>query len=172
VLLYLVNAAESPTGAVYVAAEMDLLTWIGKPVLVLLNQLGTPRPPADEAADLQAWRDHLTRWPLVADVLPLDAFARCWVHERTLLQAVQAALHGPQAQRMAELEAAWLAQREATFKESMRVLANSLGRCARPGSRSPKRRAWPTGCASSATRSPVAAKSFDPKPWRSKSWPR
>jgi hypothetical protein len=130
VLLYLVNAAESPTGAVYVAAEMDLLTWIGKPVLVLLNQLGTPRPPADEAADLQAWRDHLTRWPLVADVLPLDAFARCWVHERTLLQAVQAALHGPQAQTMAELEAAWLAQREATFEESMRVLANSLGRCA------------------------------------------
>ena len=130
VLLYLVNAAESPAAAVYVAAEMDVLTWIGKPVLVLLNQLGTPRPSPDEAADQQAWRDHLARWPLVADVLPLDAFARCWVHERTLLQAVQAALPEPQAAAMGELTAAWLAQREATFVESMRLLADSLAKAA------------------------------------------
>lgn len=130
VLLYLVNAAESPAAAVYVAAEMELLAWIGKPVLVLLNQLGAPRPAADEAAEQQAWAQHLARWPLVAGVLPLDAFARCWVHERTLLQAVQAALPGPQASTMAELAAAWLAQREASFEESMRLLAHSLARCA------------------------------------------
>lgn len=130
VLLYLVNATESPAAAVYVAAEMDLLGWIGKPVLVLLNQLGPPRPAADEAADLQAWREHLARWPLVAGVLPLDAFARCWVHERTLLQAVQGALQGAPAQTMADLSAAWLAQREATFEESMRLLAHSLAQCA------------------------------------------
>ena len=42
-LLYLVNAAEAPAASGYVAAEMELLDWVGKPVLVLLNQLGPPR---------------------------------------------------------------------------------------------------------------------------------
>ena len=65
VVLYLVNAAESPAAAGYVAPEMDLLAWVGKPVLVLLNQLGEPRGPEAEAADVQAWREHLARWPQV-----------------------------------------------------------------------------------------------------------
>lgn len=131
VLLYLVNAAESPAAAAYVAAEMELLAWTAKPVLVLLNQLGAPRPAAEEASDEQAWREHLARWPLVKAVLPLDAFARCWVHELTLLQAVQAAVQGAdETAAMAELCAAWLAQREATFDAAMRLLAHSLARCA------------------------------------------
>ena len=130
VVLYLVNAAESPAAATYVAAEMDVLAWVGKPVLVLLNQLGAPRPTAEEAADQQAWGEHLARWPLVAGVLPLDAFARCWVHEHTLLQAVQDTLQGDQAALMAALAAAWLAQRETTFDEAMRLLSTSLAHCA------------------------------------------
>jgi hypothetical protein len=40
VLLYLVNASEPPAATGYVDAEMELLDWVGKPVLVLLNQLG------------------------------------------------------------------------------------------------------------------------------------
>jgi hypothetical protein len=134
VLLYLVNAAESPAAAVYVAAEMDVLTWIGKPVLVLLNQLGTPRPSPDEAADQQAWRDHLARWPLVADVLPLDAFARCWVHERTLLQAVQAALPEPQAAAMGELTAALAGP----ARSHLRRIDAPAGRQPGEGGRSPR----------------------------------
>ena len=42
-VLYLVNAAEAPAAAGYVAPEMELLGWVGKPVIVLLNQLGAPR---------------------------------------------------------------------------------------------------------------------------------
>ena len=76
VLLYLVNAAEPPAAAGYVAAEMEMLAWVDKPVLVLLNQIGAPQAPAAEAAERQAWVDHLARWPLVRGVLPLDAFAR------------------------------------------------------------------------------------------------
>ena len=44
-VLYLVNAAEKPADAGYVGPEMQVLTLIGKPVLVLLNQMGPPRPP-------------------------------------------------------------------------------------------------------------------------------
>ena len=130
VLLYLVNAAESPAAAGYVAPEMELLAWVGKPVLVLLNQLGAPRAAAEEAADIEAWRTHLARWPGVRDVLPLDAFARCWVHELTLLRAVQAVLDGERAAACARLAAAWQAQREATFGAAMQGLADSLARAA------------------------------------------
>jgi hypothetical protein len=126
VVLYLVNAAESPRAAGYVAPEMDLLAWVGKPVLVLLNQLGAPRAAAQEAAEVEAWRTHLAQWPLVQAVLPLDAFARCWVHEATLLQAVQAVLQGERAEAMARLAAAWRARRQQTFEAAMQVLAASL----------------------------------------------
>jgi hypothetical protein len=137
VLLYLVNAAEPPAAAGYVAPEMELLDWVGKPVLVLLNQLGAPRAAAEEAAEVEAWRAHLSRWPQVRAVLPLDAFARCWVHELTLMQAAQAALadsgRADAAATMARLAAAWQAEREAVFSASMQTLAHSLARsaCAR-----------------------------------------
>ncbi|MCU0966991.1 MAG: GTPase domain-containing protein [Burkholderiaceae bacterium] len=130
VVLYLVNAAESPQAAGYVAPEMDLLAWVGKPVLVLLNQLGAPRAAAEEAAEVDAWRSHLVHWPLVQAVLPLDAFARCWVHEATLLQAVQVVLQGERAEAMARLTAAWGARRQQTFEAAMQVLAASLARTA------------------------------------------
>jgi hypothetical protein len=126
VLLYLVNAAEPPAAAGYVAAEMELLSWVGKPVLVLLNQLGPPREAAAEAAERQAWSDHLQRWPLVRQVLPLDAFARCWVQEGRLWQAVQAALPPERQAAMATLQAAWVQQREAVFDASMQALAAGL----------------------------------------------
>ena len=37
VILYLVNASESPEAVPYVKAEMDILAWVNKPVIVLLN---------------------------------------------------------------------------------------------------------------------------------------
>ncbi len=125
-LLYLVYAAESPTGAGYVAAEMELLAWVGKPVLVLLNQLGPPRPAAIEAAELQTWVEHLRTWPLVRAVLPLDAFARCWVQEEALWRAVRSALPPDRQQPMDRLHAAWARQRLQVFDASMQALARSL----------------------------------------------
>ena len=130
VVLYLVNAAESPAAAGYVAPEMELLAWIGKPVLVLLNQLGAPRPAADEAAEVECWRAHLAGQPLVRGVLPMDAFARCWVQELTLLHAVEAALEGDARVAMARLRHAWAAQREAQFVDAMALVAASLARIA------------------------------------------
>ncbi|MFP5399827.1 MAG: DUF3482 domain-containing protein [Gammaproteobacteria bacterium] len=130
VVLYLVNAAEAPEAAGYVAPEMQLLEWIGKPVLVLLNQLGAPRDAAHEAAEVQRWRRHLQGRPLVRQVLPLDAFARCWVQEGVLLTAVEAALDGAPRAAMARLRAAWLARRRATFELSVQALAASLAQVA------------------------------------------
>jgi hypothetical protein len=129
VVLYLVNVAESPEAAGYVDPEMELLAWMGKPVLVLLNQLGTPRPAAEEAADLTRWRSHLARYPQVADLLPMDAFARCWVQEAALLQAVATVVSAPaQRQAMQQLQAAWARQRLGTFERAVGALALTLAR--------------------------------------------
>jgi len=130
VMLYLVNAAESPEAAGYVAPEMELLGWIDKPVIVLLNQLGAPRASGLEAAEVERWRRHLAPHAQVRAVLPLDAFARCWVQEGTLLQAVEAALDGAPRALMGRLRAAWQAQRLQTFDAAMASIAASLARLA------------------------------------------
>ena len=114
----------------YVASEMELLGWLGKPVLVLLNQLGAPRAPRDEAAEQQAWTAHVTPFAHVRGVLAMDAFARCWVHEMTLLDAVQRLLDGEQAAAMARLASAWTARRQGSFAASTQVLGESVARIA------------------------------------------
>lgn len=59
VVLYLVNSSEHPRDAGYLPAEMRILEWLGKPVVVLLNQLGPPRPAQEEQQEQTAWKQHL-----------------------------------------------------------------------------------------------------------------
>jgi hypothetical protein len=126
VVLYLVSAAEEPAAAAYVASEMALLDWVGKPVVVLLNQMGVPREAAVEQAEVQRWRDHLAPFARVARVLPLDAFARCWVQELVLFDALESCLQGERRALMQRLGDAWRAQRLALFDASVEVLAQGL----------------------------------------------
>ena len=123
VVLYLVNSAENPGDAGYLAAEMKILQWLGKPVVVLLNQTGPPRPAALEHAELSRWSHHLADYPVVRDVLALDAFARCWVHERVFYEAVGKLIAAPKAAGYARLLAAWEANNEARYHEAMRLTA-------------------------------------------------
>ena len=127
-VLYLVNAAEPDAG--YLEPELQLLQWLGKPVLVLLNQLGAPREPAVEAAELSVWRERMKLHGVVRDVLPLDAFARCWVQEAALWHAVRRALPREQAAAMQRLTLAWTKEREAVFDAAMHALAQSLAHIA------------------------------------------
>ena len=130
VVLYLVNASESPADAGYVPAELTILEWIGKPVVVLLNQTGRPRAARDEAAEIARWRDALGARALIRSVLSLDAFARCWVQEGTLLAEVAQAL--PEAKRagFARLAAAWRLTREAQFDTAMAAIAQPIAQAA------------------------------------------
>ncbi|MCB9898635.1 MAG: DUF3482 domain-containing protein [Planctomycetes bacterium] len=121
VVIYLVSAAEHPDDAGYVALELDLLGWLGKPVVVLLNQTG---PAGDDRPELlDAWTAHVTRWDSVRSVLPLDAFARCWVQEGTFLEHVRDAL--PEARRplMQRFVDAWNARNLEAFGEAVDALA-------------------------------------------------
>jgi len=87
-VLYLVNASEAPQDASYVAPELKVLDLLDKPTIVLLNQIGKPRTPAEEAAEVERWWAHCADHSSVRAVLALDAFARCWVQEGTLLDAL------------------------------------------------------------------------------------
>ena len=129
VLLYVVSAAETPEAAGYVAPEMELLAWTGKPVVVLLNQLGQPGGSAD--ADVLRWRRHIGALAPRATVLSFDAFARCWVQEVVLLEAIAGALAAtPQRAAMKRLIAAWRSARLADFEAAMAILADSIVRVA------------------------------------------
>lgn len=125
-VLYLVNAAESPQDTGYLDAEMRILRWLGKPVLVLLNQMGPPKPAAQEVEEAQQWAQALQRYPHVKDILPLDAFARCWVHESVLLAAIQDHLAPGLQPSFAALRHTWEARNRQRFEASMTVLANFL----------------------------------------------
>ena len=133
VVLYLVNAAEPPRDAGYVAAEIQVLRWIGRPVLALLNQVGPPRPRAEEAAEQQLWREHMLSHGLSCDVLTLDAFARCWVQEGTLLDAVATRLPAGKRSGFSRLQAQWTARNIERFDTCMRVLSEQVAAAAHDG---------------------------------------
>jgi hypothetical protein len=130
VVLYLVNASEAPADAGYLAPELEVLAWIGRPVVVLLNQTGKPRPRADEAIDEGRWRTALAAYPFVREVLALDAFARCWVQERVLLETLAAVVGTDQRAACERLLAAWQARRDRQFEQAMAALAAPIAHAA------------------------------------------
>ena len=139
VVLYLVNAAEDPAVAGYVDPEMRILGWIGKPVLVLLNQLGPPRPAQGEAADVAAWTRHLASHAIVRGVLAFDAFARCWVQEDALFDRIGTVIEAGSASSYARLGAAWRTRNRLVFEQSMAVLARQLATTALDCEQAPSR---------------------------------
>lgn len=130
VVLYLVNAAELPDTAPYVSAEIRILSWIGKPVIVLLNQMGEPKAPELEQADVDRWKDAMASYPIVHSVLPMDAFARCWVQEYALFDAVAKALPEELQATMESLREVWSRQRRAAYNASILALTNYLEKLA------------------------------------------
>ena len=126
VVLYLVNSSEHPRDAGYLPAEMKILEWLGKPVVVLLNQVGPPRPAADELAEQASWKQHLAQYPIVRDVLALDAFARCWVHERVFYEAVGKLLEPASQEGYARLFAVWEANNADRFRQAMDITTLQL----------------------------------------------
>jgi GTPase Era involved in 16S rRNA processing len=130
VVLYLVNASEMPADAGYLAPELRVLEWIAKPVIVLLNQTGEPRPREEEQADEARWRAAFGARPMVRAVVTLDAFARCWVQEIILFDLIGAALPEERQASYRRLIASWQAKRVAQFDDAMETLAEPIAQAA------------------------------------------
>jgi hypothetical protein len=125
VVLYLVNAAEEPHDAGYVPLELELLSWVERPVVLLLNQIGTG---GSEAGD--RWREYVEDWPVVRDVLPLDAFTRCWVEEDRLFTRIAALLEGEKRGAMETLAAAWSRRNLVVYEASIERMTSYLAAAA------------------------------------------
>ena len=129
VVLYLINASENPADITYLDAELKVLDLIGKPVVVLLNQVGDLKSPELADAELQRWKARVAIAKCVKNVLFLDAFTRCWVQEVRLLEAVAVALPGRQGE-FTRLNAAWHQRNQLRFQGAMNLLAQRLCRAA------------------------------------------
>lgn len=126
VVLYLVNAAEPPEAAGYIGPEMEILTWVGKPVVVLLNQTGPAGGSLFDATELDAWRGHLKQFEIVRAVLTLDAFARCWVQEDTLMEALTPLMEGSKIPTFQHVKRAWAERNVDVFRDSVRLISEQL----------------------------------------------
>ncbi|QJE00141.1 GTPase domain-containing protein [Massilia forsythiae] len=131
VVLYLVNSSEDPRDAGYLAAEMRILEWLNKPVVVLLNQLGPPRPDNLEQGEQARWKQHLSQYGIVRDVLALDAFARCWVHEDVFYDRVGKLVEPSKQAGYARLLAGWQAENLRRFDAALALSAQLLAAAAR-----------------------------------------
>jgi len=132
-VLYLVNASEDPQAAGYVAAELEILEWIARPVVVLLNQTGTPGDAESRARDEATWRAGLASHSCVRDVLSLDAFTRCWVQEGALLERIRDALPAEQRDLADALLAHWCEVNLAALRRSIEAMAELVGGAAADG---------------------------------------
>lgn len=126
VVLYLINASEPLQEGHFVDQEMEILSWLNKPVLILLNQTGVPRLPEEELAELKIWADHLRQFSIVKGVLNLDAFTRCWVQEDQLMSHVEEVVPEGKKAAFTKLKKEWHKRNEETFSRSMEILAHQL----------------------------------------------
>ncbi len=124
-LLYQVNAAEDPEFATQVEAELAMLAWLDKPVILLLNQLPPHSRKAERDALEQRWRERFGKAPVRA-VMALDAHERSWIDEVRLLAAVGEQLEEPQRDAMARLIPAWQAQALDRFRHSIDAVTELL----------------------------------------------
>lgn len=123
VVLYLVDASQSPSSVGYVDLEIEVIEWIGKPVLVFLNQAGQ-RDPERERLNEMEWRAHLSRFEIVKNVDTLDAFTRCWTEEHHILEKAVEILEGGKKKSAKILRDAWVERNLETFDKAVEGIAD------------------------------------------------
>ena len=131
VVLYLVNAAEDPASAGYVEVEMQILGWIGKPVLLLLNQIGPPRGRGGRRGG--GSRVARSIWPPIRGCearwgWTLSRAAGC--RKTELLGAVREVLAADKREAFDRLQGAWRRRNLELFDAAMRALAAQLAAAA------------------------------------------
>ncbi len=138
VVLYLVDASQPPQEAAYVEMEMEILSWIGKPVMLLLNQTGAPRAAMVEEMDEAQWRLHLEKFTVVKGALSLDAFARCWVQESELLDNLAPLVPAEKKETYSILRQAWRDKNLTVHRAAVQVLAKQLADSAFDSAQAPE----------------------------------
>jgi|JI10StandDraft_1071094.scaffolds.fasta_scaffold13443_2 hypothetical protein len=126
VILYPVNLQERPFEAVYVAPELQVLAWVGKPVLAILNQGAGPLGEAPHAERAMEWRNHLSGFPVISGITNLDAYTRCWVQEVSLFNQIGQVLPEKERDGYLKLAAALGKTYADRFDESVAAITDYL----------------------------------------------
>ena len=126
VVLYLVNATEDAEAAGYVGAEMEVLNWIGKPVILVLNQTGEDIDRQATEQEEASWRRQVERFDIVRNIISLDAFTRCLVEEGVLLEHVGEVLSDEKRPILAALLAGWRQRHRREFAASINDICDQL----------------------------------------------
>ena len=118
VVLHVVGAADD------LEAQSPLIEWLGRPVLVLVNRPASA--PADGPGLVAQSETQARRHPLTAAVLSFDAFARCWVQEPVLLDAIGASLPESARAGFSRIAKAWDQRNQSRLARSMAAVAEHL----------------------------------------------
>ena len=117
VLLVVRNAGDSD-------AALALLRGLNKPSLVVVDS--PEAAEADREAEVAQCRAKVKALSLHAEVLGFDSFARCWVQDPSLLDAIARCLPDHQKEGFARLTASWLMRNREGFALSMQAIAEQL----------------------------------------------
>lgn len=123
VVLYLVDASQTPDETGYIDLEIEVIEWIGKPVLVFLNQTGESDPERDWRNET-LWREHLAKHEVVKQVTTLDAFTRCWIQEHRIFSQAATVLSGGKRETARLLGEAWASRQLDVFNDSIAMMAD------------------------------------------------
>ena len=126
VVLYLVDASQTPEEAVHVGPELEALAWAGKPLLAILNQTGMRSDASEPDSRAARWRTVLEAHPAVGRTVELDSFSRCWVQEIALYAEVGGLLDASLHPVYSRLSAGIADAHRQRFSRSMTALADHL----------------------------------------------
>lgn len=112
-----------------IEAALPLPVESGKSTLLLVNVVG--RTQADAEVVVARCRTQARTLGLYAEVLGFNSFAKCWVQDPVLLEALARSLPSHKKESFARLADAWLHGNQTRFAESMQLIATQLFNAAR-----------------------------------------
>lgn len=105
-------------------AALAGLRGLDAPALVLVDSPASAQ--ADREVDVALLRERVTALDRSAEVLGFDSFARCWVQDTVLLDAIARCVPGHMKEGYARLTAAWMARNHERLALSMQAIAKHL----------------------------------------------
>lgn len=127
-LLYLVDVSQDPFEESFVEAELELMGWIGKPVMIVLNQISDENP-TQASSD---WSARCAKNPVVKGrPILLDGHDRCWTQEYSLLTEAKKRLPESLGPGMDSIIEDWKKENLKVFARSTESMAQFLWAAAR-----------------------------------------
>lgn len=126
VVLYIADATADPQASLEVRAELEVLAWAKKPVVLVLNQGGLPESEKDAGMEM-AWSEAFQELGVLKDVVAFDGWMRSWVQEVVLMERIGQTLPRGKRPDFQRVMRAWSeASHHAAFRAAVLLVARHL----------------------------------------------